>query len=181
MAHLVEPASSGRARCRGCGERIEKGELRFGERLDNPFGEGEMTHWFHLECAAFKRPEPLLETLEARDAPLESQEELMSTARAGLEHRRLPRVNGAERATSGRAKCRSCHETIVKGAWRIPLVFWEEGRFAPSGFIHAGCARAHLETTDVMSRVRRFSSGLGEDDLRELQEELGGPPRRASM
>jgi len=177
--HVIEPASSGRAKCRGCGQSIKKGELRFGERLDNPFAEGEMTHWFHPDCAAFKRPEPLLETLEAREEPLEDQERLISTARRGVAHRRLPRVNGAERASSGRAKCRSCHETIAKGTWRIPLVFYEEGLFSASGFVHPGCAAAYFETTDLLPAVRRFSPGLVEDDLRELRAELEGSPGRA--
>ena len=45
MDHVIEPASSGRAKCRGCGRAIAKGELRLGERLPNPFtDEGEMTH-----------------------------------------------------------------------------------------------------------------------------------------
>ena len=30
MPHLIEPASSGRAKCRGCGKLIAKGELRLG-------------------------------------------------------------------------------------------------------------------------------------------------------
>jgi hypothetical protein len=171
--HVIEPASSGRAKCRGCGQKIEKGVLRFGEKLENPFAEGEMTHWFHLECAAFKRPEPLLQTLEKREDPLENQAWLEAEAKKGLEHRRLPRVNGAERATSGRATCRSCRETIPKDAWRIPLVYWEEGRFEPSGFIHAGCARDYFETTDVLPRVRRFAPGLSEEELDELGGELG--------
>ena len=33
----------------------QRGELRFGERLPNPFAEGEMTVWFHPLCAAYKR------------------------------------------------------------------------------------------------------------------------------
>jgi hypothetical protein len=175
MPHVIEPASSGRAKCRGCGERIAAGELRFGERLPNPFADGEMTHWFHLECAAFQRPEPFLETLEARGVSLDERERLESEARRGLAHRRLPRVSGAERSPSGRAKCRSCRETIAKDAWRITLVFWEEGRFEPSGFIHAGCAQSYFETTDLMSRVRRFSPVLTDDDLGELREELEAP------
>jgi hypothetical protein len=174
MAHLIEPASSGRAKCRGCGERIAAGELRFGERLPNPFAEGEMTHWFHLECAAFKRPEPFLETLEARTEPLDDSEPLESEARRGVAHRRLPRINGAERSPSSRAQCRSCREPIPKGAWRIPLVFYEEGRFAPSGFIHAPCSRAYFETTDVIPRLRRFSTRLRDEDIREIQAELEG-------
>ena len=171
-AHLIEPASSGRAKCRGCGERIEKGELRFGERLDNPFADGDMTLWFHLDCGAFKRPESLLDTLGGREERLEGQDELEKEARQGIEHARLPRVNGAERASSGRAKCRSCHEAITKGAWRIPLVFWEEGRFSPSGFVHARCAREYLDTTYVMGRVKRFSPGLSGEELAELAAEL---------
>jgi hypothetical protein len=173
--HVIEPASSGRAKCRGCGEKIPKDTLRFGEKLENPFADGEMTHWFHLDCAAFKRPQPLLQTLEGREERLENQDALESEAKKGLEHRRLPRVSGAERAPSGRATCRSCRETIPKGSWRIPLVYWEEGRFEPSGFIHARCAGEYFETTDVMARVRRFAPTLQEADLREVETEVRGP------
>jgi len=174
MAHVIEPASSARAKCRGCGDPIAAGELRFGERLPNPFADGEMTHWFHLDCAAFKRPAPFLETLEAREAPLDGGERLGEEARRGVAHRRLPRIDGADRAPSGRAQCRSCRETIEKGAWRISLVFYEDGRFAPSGFIHVRCSQAYFETTDVLDRVRRFSRDLSDEDLRALQAELDG-------
>ncbi len=176
MAHAIEPAPSSRAKCRGCGERISAGELRFGERLPNPFAEGEMTHWYHLDCAAFKRPEPFLETLEESEGRVPDSERLASMARGGLAHRRLPRVNGAERASSGRAECRSCRQSIDKGAWRLSLVYYEDGRFAPSGFVHARCAEAYFETTDVLDRVRRFSPKLGDEDLAGLQAELQGPP-----
>src|SRR4030095_4948101 len=64
MPHVFEPASSGRAKCRGCGKQIEKETLRFGERIPNPYAEGEATLWFHPLCAAYKRPEAMLETLE---------------------------------------------------------------------------------------------------------------------
>ena len=64
MTHVIEPASSGRAKCRGCEQKIAKGELRLGEKLPNPYGEGEMTLWFHPLCGAFKRPEVLLEAME---------------------------------------------------------------------------------------------------------------------
>jgi hypothetical protein len=173
MAHVIEPAASGRAKCRGCGERISAGELRFGESLPNPFAEGETTHWFHVECGAFKRPEPFLEALKARAEPLEDGERLASEAERGVTHRRLPRINGVERASSGRAQCRSCRETIAKDAWRIPLVFYEEGRFAAAGFIHVRCCQAYFETTDVLQRLRRFSRALRDEDLRDLETELG--------
>jgi len=66
MTHVIEPAKTGRAKCRGCDRPIAKDELRFGERVANAFGDGETTLWFHLQCAAYKRPEPFLEALEGR-------------------------------------------------------------------------------------------------------------------
>lgn len=170
--HGIERASSGRAKCRGCGERIGAGELRFGERLPNPFADGELTQWFHMDCAAFKRPEPFLETLKAAAEGLPDAERLESEASRGIVHRRLPRINGAGRAASGRALCRSCRETIGKGAWRIALVYYEDGRFEPSGFVHARCAPAYFETPDVLERLKHFSRELSEEDLRALRAEL---------
>jgi hypothetical protein len=174
MPHVIESAPTGRAKCRGCGEKIAASVLRFGESLPNPFAEGETTHWFHLECAAYKRPEPFLETLEARAEPLPDGERLAAEARYGIAHRRLPRLSGVERAPSGRAQCRSCRNPIEKGAWRIPLVFYEEGQFAPSGSIHVSCAQAYFETTDVLPRLKRFAPGLSEADLQAIQAALGG-------
>jgi hypothetical protein len=63
MPHTIERASSGRAKCRGCGQAIPKDTLRLGERLPNLFADdgGEMTHWYHVACAAYRRPEAFLE------------------------------------------------------------------------------------------------------------------------
>jgi len=175
MPHVIETAASGRSKCRGCGERIEAGGLRFGESLPNPFADGEMTHWFHLDCAAYKRPEPFLPTLEARTEPVEGAERLIEEAKRGLAHPRVSRINGAERASSGRAECRSCRSPIAKGAWRIALVFYEDGRFAPAGFVHVPCARTYFETTDVIPRMKRFAPALTEADWTSIAAELAAP------
>lgn len=170
MPHVIEPASSGRAKCRGCEHKIAKGELRFGERQPNAFGEGEMTLWFHLTCAAYKRPAPFLEALPNQE--LENADCLASAAEYGIAHRRVPRVNGAERAPSGRARCRSCKELIERGVWRISLVYFEEFRFEPSGFVHATCAGEYFETTDLLERIKHFSPQLSASDLHELKRAL---------
>jgi len=176
MPHTIEPATSGRAKCRACGAVIAKGELRFGERLPNPFAdEGEMTLWFHLACGAFKRPEAILEALNAPEAAgtnIERRAWLEDTAKQGVEHRRLPRANGAERASTARAACRSCREKIPKDSWRIRLEFFEDGRFDPSGFIHVACAEAYFGTGNVLERLKQFSPGLGEEDEQSLERSL---------
>src|SRR5262245_24261346 len=109
---MIEIASSGRSKCRGCGARIATGELRFGETLPNPFADGEMTQWFHPDCGAYKRPEAFLQTLESYAGELPERERLEVEARRGALHPRLARVNGAERASSGRAQCRHCKTAI---------------------------------------------------------------------
>ena len=117
MAHTIEPAASGRAKCRGCGKNIAKGELRLGERFPNPFAdEGDMTVWLHLECGAYKRPETFLEALAETDVEVEGRDALEAVAVFGAKHRRLPRLAGCQRASTGRARCRACKEMITKGA-----------------------------------------------------------------
>jgi hypothetical protein len=173
MAHVIEPAASARATCRGCNQKIEKGELRFGERQPNAFGDGEMTLWFHLACGAYKRPEAFLEIARLASEPAAAA--LIPTAEAGIAHRRLPRVNGAERAPTGRARCRSCRELIDAGTWRIALTFFEEFRFSPSGFVHAACASAYFETVEILARVAHFSSSLTRAELDDLDRALHTP------
>jgi len=173
MGHVIEPASSGRAKCRGCGVKIEKDELRFGERQPNAFGEGEMTLWLHLRCAAYKRPEPLLEAIaEGQGAAAGDLGELEAIAEFGVAHRRVPRINGASLAPTGRARCRSCREPIDKDDWRIELVYFEGYRFEPSGYIHAECAAAYFETTEIVDRIRFFSPKLTPGELDAIGERM---------
>jgi Poly(ADP-ribose) polymerase and DNA-Ligase Zn-finger region len=172
VPHVFEPATSGRSKCRGCGRPIQRDELRFGERLPNPFGEGEMTLWFHPACAAYKRPEPILQALGETSANVPERNRLEHAARSSLAQRRRPRIDGAERAPSGQAKCRSCREPIVRGSWRIRLVFYEEGRFTPGGFVHLDCRQAYFETDDILEQVLQFSSSLSDDDRTELRRAL---------
>ena len=171
-AHVIEQASSGRAKCRGCNQLIAKGALRLGERLPNPFGEGEMTLWFHVPCAAYKRPAPFLEAIKDTTETIEDRAHLEQIANSGIAHRRVPRIDGMQRAPSGRARCRHCRELIDKDAWRIPLVYYEEGRFEPSGHIHLRCAPSYFETGDIVDRLAHFTPTLTAEDTAAIRAEL---------
>jgi len=172
MPHIFEPAATGRSKCRGCGLALQRGELRFGERMPNPFGGGEATLWFHPLCAAYKRPEPLLEALAQSADAVPGRDALERAAHMSLAHPRLARIDGAQRA-KGQATCRHCREPIPRGAWRIRLVFFEEAQFSPSGFIHLACATDYFETTDVLDHVLHFSPALNDAERGELRNAVG--------
>jgi hypothetical protein len=178
MPHVLERASTGRAKCRACGGKIAAAEWRLGERVPNPFGDdgSETTHWFHPACGAFTRPEAFLEAVKSLAEPPDPndvQKDLLEReATLGVAHHRLPRVRGAERAPTGRATCRACKALIDKGAWRIGLAFYEDGRFSPSGFIHIACASGYLETSAILPRLRHFSSALSDAELQEIEGAL---------
>ena len=172
MPHVFEPAASGRSKCRGCGRSLQRGELRFGERIPNTFADGgETTLWFHPLCAAYKRPEPVLEALAHSVETVPDREALERAALASLAQRRLPRIDGAERA-KGRATCRQCREPIPRGAWRIRLVLYDEGQFNASGFIHVTCAKDHFGTADIVGHLLHFSPALGDAEREELRSAI---------
>lgn len=171
--HTLEAAKTGRAKCRGCHARIEQGELRFGERVPNLYGDGETTLWFHVRCAAFKRPEPFLAAVEpaegAEPPPVPPDvRRWLDAARLGALHPRLPRLHGAEQASTGRARCRHCRQPIARGSWRLALVYFEEYRFEPSGYLHAACGPAYFETAALVERLRALDPSLSDGDLADI-------------
>jgi hypothetical protein len=175
MPDVLSPAPTARSKCRGCGRTIEKGAIRFGEAEANPFGEGETQRWFHLECAALKRPERFGPALDAAsDVP--ERDTLHALVQSGLEHPRLVRILRAERAPSARAHCRHCRELIEKGALRIALEIWEDGRFSPMGSIHASCAPSYFETRELMPRIERTSPELPSADRDALADTIRTAP-----
>ena len=180
MPDTLALAPTGRSKCRGCGQAIDKGQLRFGEADVNPFGEGETQRWFHLECAALRRPERFGPMLEATpDAP--DRERLAELVKSGLEHPRLVRLLRAEKAPSGRAHCRHCREIIDKGAFRIALEIWEDGRFSPMGSIHVTCGPSYFGTRELMPRLERGSPDLPAADLVTLRELIATAPEIAAV
>lgn len=165
MTSVIERASSGRAKCRACGQAIAKGEERFGEALPNAYGEGESLFWFHLRCAACARPEQLLSVLERGEARLDGASELIALAREGVLQPRLSRILRAERASSGRARCRHCRELIEQDSLRLALQMFEEGRFNSIGTIHARCAVHYFGVEPAIERLTLPSNQLGTPEL----------------
>jgi len=175
MTDVIQRAPTARARCRGCGRAIGKGELKFGESFANPYAEGEAFTWFHLPCAALMSPGKLLPLLDATPG-IADRDELRRIAEAGVAHARLPRLAGVERDPSGRAHCRSCRELIAKGALRLRVQIVENGRVEPLGYIHASCAQPYFGTADVLHRIERLAPDLSAADRGELSVLLEKPP-----
>ena len=183
MPHVIEPATTGRATCRGCRAAIAVDSLRVGEAVPNLYAEkdgAETMHWYHPVCASYRRPEAFLEAVASSDMTLPDRDALAAAAARGVAHHRLARIDRAERAPSARASCRACRQPIPKGHWRIALLFWQDGRFAPAGFIHAACAAAYFETAEVLDRLQHFTPDLTSTDLESLVLAVTASPSPAT-
>ena len=182
----IEPAPSGRAACRGCKQVIAKGVLRFAEEFQNPYSEeaGTSFRYWHLPCAAVKLANELGEALALYADPIDDRGSLEALVR---EHRR-PEMPYAERAGSGRARCRACDEAIKKGELRIAFERTFEGPMGPqkgAAYAHARClarylerekelARQALPAAELMATLEQHSGGkLTPEDLAALRGGLG--------
>jgi len=90
VADRIELSPSGRSKCRACQRTIDKGALRLGVMVPNPFGEGETTHFYHLECGAWRQPDAYLVAVGA----IAPKEQRPNAAGAAL-------AEGAEPAAAG--------------------------------------------------------------------------------
>ncbi len=177
MPDRIEIANTGRARCRACRRAIGKGEERFAEAAPNPVAEGETQHYYHLPCAAERRPKAfaqLLATLQPRPelAPLRE------AAALALEHHRLERLGVIERAKSARANCRFCRELIEKDAWRVAIQPIEDGRLGAWGFVHLSCAGSYAGVKPSAERLLRYSE-LPAEARQEIDSLLAALPTPA--
>ena len=173
MSDVIERARSGRARCRGCNEKIAKDELRFGEQVPNPFADEEdaqTIHWFHLACGADKRPAKFAAALAECAVEIPDREELARIASLGTQNDNLAKVLRAERSPSGRARCRQCRELIAKDVLRVAIeVDAEATAMSTSYFVHAGCAVAKIGGEGLLDKLERVSTNLEATDLEELR------------
>jgi hypothetical protein len=167
-ADLLEAATTGRAKCRACGQNIEKGALRFGERVPNPYGDGDTTHWFHLYCAAEQHAEKLGAALDAYAGDVPDRELIERVVENGRQNPKLFSVRRAERAPSGRARCQHCHEKIEKDSWRIAFERDPEPMgMVTLGYVHLHCGPAYFGKAGLAEKLLRLTDGLTEDEIDE--------------
>jgi len=171
MPDRIEVAASGRARCRACRKAIAKGEERFAEAAPNPLAEGETQYYYHLECAAERRPKLFAALYATLQPPRTELEPLAAAAALATAHHRLERLGAVERAKSARANCRFCRELIEKDAWRVALQPIEEGRVGAWGFIHLACVASYTGVKPSLERLLRYSE-LPEEARAEIESAL---------
>jgi hypothetical protein len=183
---MIEEARSSRSRCRTCRRKIDKGKLRIGILLEGPYGTGYL--WHHLTCAAKKRLEDV-ENAYATKAheqglelpPLDELRKLKEKAEEAKATKR--EAPYAERAPSGRSKCKHCGEAIEQGAFRVALLrevrFGNQVRGGPIT-VHPRCVAAELRAEDCMTEVDGFEDALrantpdlSEADAAELLAQIG--------
>ena len=173
MAHVIEEAKSGRARCRTCREAIAKGELRFGEEVPNAFGGGEMAlQWHHLACAAAKKPKELEQAVQGYAGTI--PESVLAAMKESAAKAKPATFPYAERAPTGRSKCLACEQPIEKDTLRIAVEREVEiaGQMRTSpGYLHPACAKAYTQD-DELGDLLAANSSLPPAEMQEMLAKL---------
>jgi hypothetical protein len=175
MPDRIEVAATGRARCRACRRAISKGEERFAEAAPNPVAEGETQHYYHVSCAAERRPKAFAALVSTLDPARPELGGWLAAAQLATSHHRLERLGVLERSKSARANCRLCRELIEKDAWRVALQPIEDGRLGAWGFVHLRCVAAYAGVKPSAERLLRYSE-LTAEEAREIAELLAALP-----
>jgi hypothetical protein len=146
MPHRIEPAPSGRASCRGCKKPIAKDTLRFAEETPNPYSEdgGTSFRYWHLSCAATKLANEVRDAMASYEGPIDDR----SSLEAIVQQHVRPDLPYAERAPSGRARCRACDGAIQKGELRVAFERVFESPMGPqkaAAYAHPRCVQRYVE------------------------------------
>ena len=143
MSNRIEIASSGRATCKICQRRINKGTARFG--LEAYFRGRETVKWHHLSCAINKYPGEIASSWMGSGAIAQMTAEQKETIElltpiskevfySNTWQRDTMVYVYFDTAKSNRAKCKYCGEKIIKGEPKIvkPLVGFRDENIGAS-------------------------------------------------
>ena len=187
---IIEPAKSGRATCRGCREKILKGDYRVGipYQFTRPDGEIISSHgYYHPECTPKDKLEVILEILENStsldSADKEKIKESLKQSQMKVESpqaSRLSRKPFFELSKSSRGVCRVCEEKIEKGIFRVAeptQVELDDGRkFFSHKFFHVECYLDSVSEVEsifkdlIQTSIRRKS--ILQEDVDKLEKNL---------
>ena len=120
MPHVIGPLRPPPPESAGAASTSPRARYAFGEGSPNPFADGGTISWPHLGCPPSSGPPPSSNP-RGEDGATPGGPRLLPRPSSAFAIGRLPRLSGAERDPSGRAECRSCQNTLEKGAWRVPL------------------------------------------------------------
>jgi len=175
MAHTIETAKSGRAKCRKCKKPIDKGELRFGEEIENAFADdGRMSYrWYHLACGAGACPLGLNQALGAYEGEVENRDELDKIIASAKKKQKPKDYPYGELAPSGRSTCLACGEKIGKGDFRVAIEREvDTGSFVTTGagYLHAACAPEHIgeSSAELLAKIKENTLALDDAELAAL-------------
>jgi hypothetical protein len=164
--YVIEPARSGRSRCKTCRRPIKKDSLRLGVRIEGPFGPGYL--WHHINCAAKRQMDRLEEAYSmtcwepgVEVPPLDSLRHLV--VKAEEQRKKRQSVPYAEKAPTGRSLCKRCGEAIEKGGVRVVLLrrveFYGQVRHGTVN-VHPRCVAAELAGEDSAVETDGFADAL---------------------
>jgi hypothetical protein len=187
--YLIEPARSGRSKCKTCRRAIQKGHTRIGILIVGPFGPGYL--WHHMNCAA-RRQLAKVEEAYAMKAwadgvqvpPIEKLRQLAEKAEKAREERK--NAPHAEKAPTGRSRCKHCGEPIEKGSYRVVLLrgveFAGQVRSGPIN-VHPRCVVRELMAEDCTTEPHGFedalranSTDVPREDVEQVLAEIGPIP-----
>lgn len=158
---IIEPAKSSRSKCGTCREKIDKGELRFGEYNDRY----DSYRWYHLVCGAALDARDFVDAAQTSDADVGDVDAILEKAKNVGKGTGTPRV---EPASSARSKCVVCKEKIKpKGVLRGVLYYEVDVDQWRKGNTHVGCMSqvSDLDRDDLIDEI--FENSLIDDDQRQ--------------
>lgn len=175
MSNTIEQAKTGRAKCRKCREKIEKGALRFGHAVEGDYGES--LQWYHLACAAEKVPIDLEKSLAEYGAEIPDRAALEESIAKNRGKQKPSRLPYAELAPSGRSACLVCGEKIPKDEPRVAVEREiDAGGFTRmgAGYLHPACVPDLEDAPDDLAEdLRENSISLSPEQLESVLGQIG--------
>lgn len=190
--YRAEYAKSGRSKCKGCKEGIEKDHLRLAVMIQSPMFDGKQPNWYHFNCFfAKQRPKTVADIGHFDSIRWDDQQKIktklesligtpdpVSTKKKSTGKKKENANFNVEYAKSGRAVCCGCQDKIVKEDIRIGKMDYDSDEGRRFGGInrwhHLECfvkLRQDLGFLDLASSLSGFLS-LKEVDRTNLKNLL---------